>query len=339
MNSRFISSVLVSLVCVLSPLAKADKLLIITDQASGQTAIKLQKLIRSTAPFKFLKPGEFSVDVQIIDEKAHPMNCHSVVIKYTEEQITYYTYIAKQAHHPLSAETIDRYRNGFTIFREVVCDVDAVKAIGQARKADREIFVHLSLYEAGSGGIPGPNGPTGIPTILSGSRLGVGLHEFIHIFGLGDEYALQPEETAFFCGLKWVNIAMFNETKTYSSSDEVRAELADEIPWLANLPKTAVLINNGHLGSPPTETVGLFPAKTCSAATPSVQSWKASRETTIMEDVRSTYIPKPYWPVILSKLKVSKARIDELMAKAPSVPTWVPDPNQMGGGSPRGPIN
>ena len=54
-----------------------------------------------------------------------------------------------------------------------------------------------------------------------------------------------------------------------------------------------------------------------------MQSWKSSSNPTIMEDPYSTYIPKPYWPVILSGLGVSPDRIEALM-KTAVAPTWNP---------------
>jgi hypothetical protein len=334
--------------------AQAEKLLIITDQPGGQTAKQIQSLIQTTMPFRQLKKSEFTVSVKIIDAKAHPVSCHSYKRTYSEAEITYDIYMAKKSGHPLSDETIAQYREGITINRAVVCDTDSIMAIGRQALADRIIFVHLSMYEGGSGGIGGApdqntndgsensrNGPVkAIPIILSGSRIGIGLHEWIHTFGLMDEYALQPDEVDLFCKRKWVNVAIFNESRRFRDSAQVRAELGSQIPWLANLPENAILVTDGHLGSPLSEKVGIFPTKTCDAASPGLQSWKASRDTTIMESPYSTYVPKPYWPVILAQLRVSRSRIDFLMKSAVSLPTTVPKEflTQRGGGSPRQPV-
>lgn len=326
--------------------AQAEKLLIITDQPSGQTAKQIQTLIQSTMPFSQLKKSEFTVGVKIIDPKIHPVSCHSYKRTYSEAEIKYDVYMANKSGRPLSKETIAQYRAGITINRAVVCDTESILAIGKQALADRIIFVHWSMYEGGTGGVGSATGENGngtaqaIPIILSGSRIGIGLHEWIHTFGLMDEYALQPEEDDLFCKRKWVNVAIFNEQRSYRDSAQVRAELGSQIPWLANLPAKAILVNNGHLGSPPTEKVGIFPTKTCNAAVPGLQSWKASRDTTVMESPYSTYVPKPYWPVILPQLGISAARIDFLMKTAVSVPTFVPKEflDQLGGGSPRVPV-
>jgi len=296
--------------------AHAKKLLIVTDQPSGAKALEIQQLITSTTPFKLLKKSEFSVEVKIVDTASHPVKCAPKVIKYTDKEIESLKYYSEQNGIPISKEQLALYKKGYTIDRLVDCDKDVLTQIGTQYQADRLMFVHDSPWEGGSGG--------DIPIILAGSRSGIGMHEWLHSYGLADEYAYRKEEAPFYCAQhQWANVAIFNEQPPYRSSDDVRIRHRDQIPFLPYLSTHAELITGEHLGSPKTGNLGLFPSKTCSNVTPTLQSWKSSSYPTIMEDPASTYIPKPYWPAILSGLGVSSARIDSLM-KTAVAPTWNP---------------
>lgn len=307
---------LITTLLLSTSLAHAKKLLIVTDQESGAKAREIQQLITSTTPFKLLKASEFTVEVKVLDRKTKPVKCSPKVIKYTDKEIESLKYWSEKNGIPLSKEQLSKYKKGYTIGRLVDCDKQALASIGAQFQADRMMFVHESPWEGGSGG--------DIPIILSGSRSGIGMHEWLHSYGLADEYAYNKEEAPFYCGQHhWANVAIFQEQPPYRSSDDVRVKHRDQIPFLPYISKNAVLITGEHLGSPKAGNLGLFPSKTCANVTPALQSWKSSSNPTIMEDPYSTYIPKPYWPAILSGLGVSRDRIDSLMTSAVA-PTWNP---------------
>lgn len=315
MQSLKLAFMLVAIIAAAS-VAHAKKLLIVTDQPSAAKAKEIQQLITSTTPFKLLKSSEFTVEVKVVDINSHPVKCAPKVIKYTDKEIESLKYYSEKNGIPISKEQLALYKKGYTIDRLVDCDKDALAQIGAQYQADRMMFVHESAWEGGSGG--------DVPVILSGSRSGIGMHEWLHSYGLADEYAYRKEEAPFYCGQhQWANVAIFNEQPPYRSSDDVRTRHHDQIPFLPYLSNNAVLITGEHLGSPKAGNLGIFPSKTCTNVTPTLQSWKSSSYATIMEDPASTYIPKPYWPAILSGLGVSSARIDSLM-KTAVAPTWNP---------------
>jgi len=202
-----------------------------------------------------------------------------------------------------------RYRAGFTIDRLVQCDHEQMSTMKSQLGADHMIFVHDSHNDGGSGGT--------IPVMLTGSVAGVGLHEWMHTFGLADEYAYMPEEAAIYCQQKkWVNVAIFNESvPSYLNSNDVRTREGSNIPWLAGLSKNAVLQSHGVLGTPMPQENGIYHAHTCTNASPPIKSWKPNLHVSVMEDINTNYIPQPEWPAILSQLGVSVQRIQALMAK------------------------
>jgi hypothetical protein len=296
--------------------AIAKKLLIVTDQPGGAKAREIQHLFQTTTPFKLLKASEFTVEVKILDSSSKPIKCYPTVLKYTDKEIESMKYWSAKNGMPLSDDQVQKYKKGFVIERLTTCDKQALAALGAQFQADRMIFVHDSPVMGGSGG--------DIPIILSGSGSGIGMHEFLHAYGLADEYAYPKDEAPFYCGQhQWANVAIFQEQPPYRSSDDVRVRHAAQIPFLPYISKSAELITGEHLGSPKAGNLGIFPSKTCSNVVPALQSWKSSSNPTIMEDPYSTYIPKPYWPTILSGLGVSRNRIDSLMLTAVA-PTWNP---------------
>ncbi|MES2856166.1 MAG: hypothetical protein V4692_09895 [Bdellovibrionota bacterium] len=294
--------------------AQAKKLLILTDQVSGIKARQIQKLIQTTLPFKLLKSSEFSVAVEILDPKTKPISCKARRIQYTDAEIYSLQYWAKEKGIVISEADLKKYKDGYTIDRLVECDTPALAALGVQFQADSVMFVHASSYEGGSGG--------DIPVILSGSLEGIGLHEWLHTFGLADEYAYAKEEAPFFCDRKdWANVAIFNDSPPYPSNEDVRVRHRDQIPWLPYLGPKAAIVNEGRLGSPEAGNLGVFRSKTCTNVTPELKSWKPTSYPTVMEDPYSTYIPKPYWTAILSGLGVSQDRITYLLKTSVS-PTW-----------------
>jgi hypothetical protein len=300
-------------VCVAQS-AHAKKLVILTDQQSAAKAKDIQKLITSTTPFKLLNASEFSVEVHVIDAVAHPVHCAPKLIKYTDQEIESLKYYSEKSGIPISDAQLALYKKGYTIDRLVECDKAVLASLGAQFQADRVMFVHESNWEGGSGG--------DIPIILSGSRSGIGMHEWLHGYGLADEYAYSKEEAPFYCGQhQWANVAIFNEQAPYRSSDDVRTRHHDQIPFLPYIGEHAVLITGEELGSPKAGQLGIFVSRTCSNVVPKLQSWKSSSNPTIMEDPVSTYIPKPYWPAILSGLGVSSVRLASLM-KTAVAPTW-----------------
>jgi hypothetical protein len=223
-------------------------------------------------------------------------------------------YWAKQKGITLTKEELQKYREGYTVDRVVECDSAELARLAARHQANHAIFVRDNPYEGGSGG--------SIPVILSGSREGIGLHEWIHTFGFADEYAYPRNEAALFCQKKtFPNVAIFNDSPPYFGSDDVRARHRDQISWLPFLTEEAALTTGQNLGSPKFGNLGIFRSKTCDNVVPQMKSWKPTGYPTIMEDPYSKYIPKPYWPAILSGLGLSSARIDELLRKTVA-PSW-----------------
>ncbi|MES3037762.1 MAG: hypothetical protein V4736_07640 [Bdellovibrionota bacterium] len=308
-----------------SHFALAKKLLIYSDEPTGAKASMIRHLIQSTPPFSFLKKSELTIEVKILESGESKIDCHPMMIKYTDEQIKSLDYWSRQAGIILSEEEKKRYKKGFTIDRLTECDKAAMAQIALESQADRMIYIHASPYEGGSGGT--------IPVILSSSRPGIGLHEWLHTFGLADEYAYRKEEAPFYCQRRdWANVAIFNDAPPYANSEDVKARHQTQIPWLPYLSKTALLVTGDQLGSPQMGNLGIFRSATCNNVSPVLKSWKSSSYPTIMEDPFTNYIPKPYWRVILTGLGVSENRISELMQKN-VVPTWLKDRTE-GPGSP-----
>ncbi len=307
--------------------AHASKLVILTDQVSGARARQIKAHIEGTLPFKALTSTEFSIEVQVLDPRAKPIKCQALTVKYTKAEIRSLEYWAKQKGIVLTKAELKKYRDGYTIDRVVQCDAAELVRLAAQFQADHALFVRNSPYEGGSGG--------SIPVILSGSREGIGLHEWLHTFGLADEYAYERNEAALFCQKKeFANVAVFNDQPPYFGSEDVRARHRDQIKWLPFLGKEAALTHGDQLGSPTLGNLGIFRSKTCDNVTPELRSWKPTGHPTIMEDPYSKYIPKPYWTVILSGLGLSSARIDELLKKTVA-PTWTASREESPGSPPR----
>ncbi|HVK61000.1 MAG TPA: hypothetical protein VM432_05600 [Bdellovibrionales bacterium] len=306
--------------------AQAKKLLILTDQPGATKANEIRKLIQTTVPFKLLKSSEFSISVEYVDPKTKPVSCKPRKIKYTDDEIYSLQYWAKVKGIEISPEELKKYKEGYTIDRLVECDLVALAALGVQFQADSLMFVHNSPWEGGSGG--------DIPIILSGSRPGIGMHEWLHGFGLADEYAYKKEEAPFFCNrTDWGNVAIFNDAPPYSSNDDVRIRHRDQIPWLTYLSPKADLITSNNLGSPKFGNLGIYQSSTCKNVSPTLKSWKPSGHMTIMENPLSTYIPKPYWTNILTGLGVGSDRIAALL-KVSVTPTWLKSGGQGPGNPP-----
>jgi hypothetical protein len=302
--SKYFSAI--ALLGVFNSTAMANKLLILTDEQSGAKAHEIAKLIQSTLPFKLLKSSEFTIEVEVLDPKIKPIACAAKRIQYTDAEIYSLQYWSKAKGIEISAADLQKYKDGYTIDRLVECDTPTLASLGVQYQGDRMLFVHTSPYEGGSGG--------SIPVILSSSRSSIGLHEWLHTFGLADEYEYAQQEAPFFCAkTDWVNVAIFNDAPPYAGNDDVRIRHKDQIPWLPYLSATAALTTDGHLGSPEFGNLGIFRSRTCKLVTPELKSWKPTGYPTIMEDPFTNYIPKPYWPAVLSGLGITPDRVTALM--------------------------
>lgn len=258
MTSKLVALALMS-VCAAS--AHASKLVILTDQVSGAKARQIKRHIESTLPFSALKSNEFSIEVQILDPKTKPIMCHTLVVKYTKAEIRSLEYWAKQKGIVLTKEELRKYRDGYTIDRVVECDSAALARFAAQYQGDRALFVRNNPYEGGSGG--------SIPVILSGSREGIGLHEWIHTFGFADEYAYERNEAALFCQKKtFPNVAIFNDSPPYFGNEDVRARHRDQLSWLPFLSADAALTKGEQLGSPKFGNLGIYRSKTCDNVVP-----------------------------------------------------------------------
>lgn len=304
--------------------AEAKKLLIVTDQASGSKARQIRSHILGTLPFSLLKSTEFAIETRLLDKRVTPIKCRPKTVKYTKQEIQSLEYWAKQNGIVLTKKELDRYRKGYTIDRLVECETGVLAGIGVQHQADYVMFVHDSPYEGGSGG--------DIPIILSGSRVGIGLHEWLHGFGFADEYAYTREEAALYCQRRdWPNVAIFNDRPPYYGAEDVRFRHRDQIAWLPYLGPKAELTTGTNLGSPKFGNLGLFRSQTCDQVQPVLKSWKPTGHATVLGNPHTNYIPKPYWPTILSNLGVSSARINQLM-KSSVTPKW--DMSETSPGSP-----
>jgi hypothetical protein len=284
----------------------AARLVLLTDQPSARAAKLTRNLILQTQPFSLLKPKELTIEIQVLDPVLAPIQCHATHVQFSENQIASMVYEAKEMGLTLTDNDLKIYRDGYDIARLVKCDSARLAVIGAQFQADHILFIHDSPFEGGSGG--------DVPVVLAGSRETIGLHEWLHTFGLADEYAYAKQEAPFYCRKKdWVNIAIFNDEPPYSGSRDVRARLAEQVPWLKWLSPQAVLSHDGQLGTPEIGATGIFHAKTCQNLEPMVRAWQSAGQTTIMESALSNYIPKTWWPTILSGLGVSPARIGSLM--------------------------
>ena len=172
-------------------LAHASHLVILTDQPSGAKAREIKRLIETTLPFKALNRNELSITVEILDPKRTPIECHTLHVKYTKAEIRSLEYWAKKQGMTLTKEDLRKFREGYDIPRSIECDRSELARIAARFQADHALFVRDNPYEGGSGG--------DIPVILSGSREGIGLHEWLHTFGLADEYQYAKNEAAMFC--------------------------------------------------------------------------------------------------------------------------------------------
>ncbi len=297
--------------------SEAAQLVILTDEASGLAASRLEKLIRATYPFKLLKSSEFNIKIKIINEsQSKDLSCAPKKIKYTDSELHSLVYHSKLAGVTMSEADIKKYRDGYTIDRLIECDSAELGILGGREGADHMIFIKQSHHEGGSGG--------NIPVILSGSRPGIGLHEWLHSFGLADEYPYASHEAPFYCTQKWVNVAIFNALPPYRDSDDVRIRHSQNIPWLPYLSRHAKLVSGDKLGSPQKGNLGIFKSDTCRNVSPQLESWKSSSHPTIMENPFTNYIPKPYWSAILSGLGISAER-SEMLLKTEVKPETIPN--------------
>lgn len=290
--------------------AQAKKLLIVTDEPGGKKAWLIKNKIMTMQPFGSLSSSEFTIEIKQLDKRGPQIECKPKVIKYTETELVSVRYYAAQNGVKLTSADEAKYKAGYTIDRLVDCDKAGIARIGAQYQADQMLFVHNNPNQGGSGG--------DIPIILSGSIPGVGIHEWLHTFGLADEYAYTTsQEAALYCADRhWVNVAMFNDAPPYRSSDDVRTRHRDVIPWLSEISNSASLVTGEQLGTPSQQALGIFPSKTCTKLNGKLKSWKVSREETIMENTYSSYLPKAYWPPILRELGVSNKRIETLMKTA-----------------------
>lgn len=286
----------------------AKKLLIVTDQPGAKASLLIKNKIMTMQPFASLSESEFKIEIKQLDRSSPKVECKPRVIKYNEAEIVSLVYWAKHNGITMSEADIQKYRKGYSIERLVECDKAAISRIGAQFQADQLLFVHNSPNEGGSGG--------DIPIILSGSIPGVGMHEWLHTFGLADEYPYEnaQEATVYCMERHWVNVAIFNDQPPYRSSDDVRVRHRDQIPWLDAIPKNSKLVSGEKLGTPAPESIGIFPAQTCTKLK-GVKSWKSTREETIMQNTYSNYFPKAYWAPILRELGISEKRIEKILAQ------------------------
>lgn len=287
--------------------AHAKKLLIVTNEPGAKKAMLIKNKIQTMQPFGALTSEEFSIEIKQLDKQGPQIECKPKVVKYSEAELVAVRYYAAQNGVKLSSADEAKYKAGYTIDRLVECDKAGIARIGAHYQADQLLFVYNSPNQGGSGG--------DIPIILSGSIPGVGVHEWLHTFGLADEYAYTTsQEAALYCANRhWVNVGMFNDQPPYRSSDDVRTRHRDQIPWLPQLSASNALVTGEQLGTPSPQALGIFPSKTCTKLQKKLRSWKVSREETIMENTYSSYLPKAYWPPILRELGVSDKRIETLM--------------------------
>lgn len=317
--STFLAAIAFTCLATIPRASQATKLVILTNEPGGGHARSVQSLIKSIPPFKYLSPRELSIDVQEIDAKNEGVVCRPLVVKYNDEEIKSLKYWSEQNHIALSRADVDKYRKGYTISRTLDCNKPVIATLGARFGADQVMYVISQKELGGSGG--------DIAIVSTASRTTTAVHEWLHTFGFGDEYAYSRQEAPAWCTKKlWPNVAVFSESGPYVDSADAVMKHRDQIPWLSALGPQPTLVKNGHLGNGDRNGLGIYPAETCKNI-PELTSWKASVGRTIMDSVDYSYIPRTFWPTIFDHLGVAPERAKALMKKdeMPIIKRFMPE--------------
>ena len=286
--------------------AQAYTMVILTNQPSTAKAQEIRAMLGTIAPFKHLKPGEFKVEIQSIDTDREGIRCSSLSVKMSDQERESLKVWSKANRICLSDAEIKAYKTGYTIKRNIDCDRPKLASIGARYGADATLFV---LDHEGSGGSGGD-----VPILYTGSSTTVAIHEYLHSFGMADEYAYGRSEAPAFCRQPtWPNVGIFEERGPYRDNADIIRQHGSQIAWLTELGANPDLSHQGKLGTSYFGQLGLYPSKTCDQI--SMKSWKATPFPTIMEDVYTKWIPKTMWRTILKGVHVSTARLAEIMKK------------------------
>lgn len=285
-------------------LQAATTITLVTDQHSMKSAQLVKEEFLKTPPFSLIP----DLEIKIIRIDPKQVTCKSFEAKYDQNDLKQMDEFLKSVGQILPQKCREQYSKGFTIERLEICNNDELLKIAADKNVEHLIFIKDNEKYGGSGGE--------IPVINSGSPASMAIHEFLHKFGIADEYAYGECEAPYYCYKSAPNVAIFNDSPPYSSDAEARKKHASQIPWFGSI-KPATLITTGtNLGTPTPKVVGLFKAVTCEKAMPSIKSWKPGSEETIMEILETNYIPVTYWPTILTGLGVDEPRANQIIFKA-----------------------
>ncbi len=306
--------------------ARAIKIVIVTDQTKAVKAQEVAALFRSTEPFSRLK----NLDFKVIKTSSAKLGCNVAPptaldvaadknfdllenVESRDRLATSLNLKKRSARFLLPASCNDQGSTPPT--RLIACDsIQSILFLGALKKTEKAAFVIVVKDEPRYGGSGGEN-----PVITTGSPASMAIHELLHQLGFADEYNyLNACEADLYCPpggddtisrsgfgshpTTAFNVAVFLEEKSYGSSDDVRNKHNKQIHWLNFIDKKTELLTNGKVGTPQRGLIGLYRSGVCEKASTLTPTWESVSEPTIMRTLKTTYIPKDYWPTIAKSL-------------------------------------
>lgn len=318
-------------ICALAALfvgftAKAATVVIVTDQPGQTKAKEVASVLKSTPPFSRLK----SFDIEFKSASTATIGCHTTLLeaqkaknfRSDDEALRYFESIDRLAHvHSTAAkfaEPIPASCGGDKSkpTRLITCDTPKANrylgAVKASMRADHVLVVLNLPQYGGSGGR--------YPVMTVGSPATMMIHEFLHQLGFADEYAyISACEADTYCdgfsgdmksksGYGYLpgtsfNIALFNAFNSYVDDQDVRNRHSTKLPWISSIGGSTPLQVEGKLGTPSNDgRIGIYTAITCSKASRRLDTWQPDSRTTIMQSLKTNYVPQVYWNTIAKSL-------------------------------------
>lgn len=306
--------------------AEAATVVIVTDQPGQVKAKEVVSVLKSTPPFSRLKSFTLkikSATTKTIGCDAAPLaNQKSLFFSSVDDGLRHFESIDRMSRPPRDAKFANEPRPQSCAgekekpARLITCDTPKARAYLGGVKASMNadhVLVVLNLPQyGGSGGT--------YPVMTAGSPATMMVHEFLHQLGFADEYAyisaceadtycdLQASDSKSKSGYGYLpgtsfNVALFNAFNSYIDDEDVRNRHAAQLPWSASIAKTTPLQVGGKLGTPASDfSVGVHEAIVCSKATRHLETWQPDPRSTIMQSLKTNYLPEVYWNTVAKSL-------------------------------------
>lgn len=221
-----------------------------------------------------------------------------------------YDWLHALAQHPFAGLGLCFVEADAAATGSVECEQDSLgraHCVAEEDAPDADFSIHV--VDAGSANVRANH-----MAIAQSASFDIFIHEMAHLFALADEYPMREALAEAFCSGRYrfsaLNLVITPQASALVNYQDLAA-LQDRLPWAEYLQQAIavpVLNHQGQplyqLGSPSTDSVGLFKVDTCKGT--DYQAWRPVAEMTFMQQHEVGTVPDIYIELMRSHLQAEQ---------------------------------